>query len=152
MQAMDQEQEEIRDARDRARDIADRDDLRLVAMPALPGGEKRHAAPGGVAAKRAADVEMAATLSLARLGIALAQAARDLPDQRAHLFDLSRVDARQRRVAQHLVAQILRFLAAIKRERLRDRVAHGLAQALSRGLQPLGQRRIALAERIEIVA
>src|SRR5947209_8137123 len=60
MQAVDQQQEEVRDFRHRARDVADRYDLRLVAMSALPGGEERYAAPGGVAADGAADVEMAA--------------------------------------------------------------------------------------------
>src|ERR1700744_5723607 len=103
-------------------------------MAALPGGEERHAAPGGVAAKRTADIEMPAALALARLGIALAQPSRDLADQRAHLLDLPGLEPRHRRVPQDLVAQILGLLAAVEQQRLRDRVAHVLAQAI-------GQRR-----------
>jgi adenylosuccinate lyase len=96
-------------------------------MLALPGGEEGHAAPGRVSPQRAADVEMAAALALARLGVALAQAAGDLADQRAHLLHLARLDAGKRRIAQDLVAQVLGLLAAVEQQRLRDRVADGAA-------------------------
>src|SRR5580692_11524923 len=104
MQGVDQQQEEIGNLCDRARDVANRDDLGPVAAAALPGGEEGNAAPGGIAAHGAAHVEMAAALPLARLAVALAQATRDLPDQPAHLLDLARLDPRQRRVAQDFVA------------------------------------------------
>src|SRR5438876_11995728 len=118
MQAVDQEQEEVRYLGDRARDIADRDDFWLVAVPPFPGGEERHAAPGGVAADGPAYVEMAAALALARLTVALAQTAGDLADQEPHLLDLARLDPRQRRVAQDLVAQVLGLFAAVQHQRL----------------------------------
>src|SRR5438105_1680343 len=114
MQAVDQQQEEIRNPGHRPRDVADRDDLRLVAMPPLPGGEERDAAPGGVAADGPAYIEMAAALALARLAVALAQPAGDLADQEPHLLDLTRFDPRQRRVAQDLVAEVFGFLAPIQ--------------------------------------
>src|SRR3954447_26301756 len=110
---MDQQQEEVGYPRHRARQVAECDDLWPVAMPAFPGGEERHAGPGGVTAAGAAHVEMAAALTLARLGVALAQAARDLADQTAHLFDLPRFDPRQRRVGQDFVAQVFGFLAPV---------------------------------------
>ena len=95
---------------------------------------------------------MAAALALARFRVALAQAAGDLADQRAHLLDLPRLDPGERRVAQNLVAQVFGLLAAIKQQRLRDGIAHGFAQAIERGLQPLGQRRIGRGQSVEIVA
>src|SRR5690349_14790286 len=121
-------------------------------MLALPGGEEGHAASGGVAAQRAADVEMAAALALARLRIALAQAAGDLANEGAHLRDLAPLDPGERRVAQDLVAEVFGLLAGIECKALRDRVAHGLAQAVERGAKTLGQRRIGSGQLVEIVA
>src|SRR6266702_4999648 len=95
MQAVDQQQEEIRNLGHRPRDVAERDDFWFVAVPPLPGGQERHAAPGGVAADGPAYIEMAAALALARLAVALAQAAGDLADQQPHLLDLTRLDPRQ---------------------------------------------------------
>ena len=152
VQAVDQQQEEIRDAGDRTGDVAQRHDPGPVAMLALPGGEEGNAAPGGISSQRAAHVEMAAALALARLRVALAQAAGDLADQRAHLLDLPRLDPGERRVAQNLVAQVFGLLAPIKQQRLRDGIAHGFAQAIERGLQPLGQRRIGRGQSVEVVA
>src|SRR3954468_11369453 len=102
MQAVDQQQEEIGHPCHRTRDGAQRDDLRLVAVPPLPGGEERHAAPGRVAPDGRADFEMAAALALARFTVSLAQASRDLADQEPHLLDLPRLDPGQRCVAQYL--------------------------------------------------
>ena len=45
---------------------------------------------------------MSAALTLARLRIALAQAARDLADERAHFRDLAPLDARERRIAHYV--------------------------------------------------
>ena len=73
-------------------------------MTALPGGEEWHAAPGGISANGAADIEMAAALALARLAEAFAQAPRDLTDQQPHLRDLTLLQPRHRRIAQDLVA------------------------------------------------
>src|SRR5438105_15265021 len=99
VQAVDQEQEEIRHPRHRAGDVAQRHDLWPVAMLALPRGEEGDAAPRRVAPQRPAHVKMAAALALARLAVALAKPARDVADQGAHLLDLPRFDPRQRRVA-----------------------------------------------------
>ena len=95
---------------------------------------------------------MAAALALARLGVALAQPPRDLADQSAHLLDLPRLDPGQRRIAQDLVAQIFGFLAAVEQQRLRDGVAHGIAQAVGRGREPFRQCRIGRGQIVEIVA
>src|SRR4051812_3437980 len=114
VQGVDQQQEEIGYLRDRAGDVADRNDFRPVAVLALPRREEGHAAPSCVAAERAADVEMAATLALARLRIALAQAACDLPDEGAHLGNLAPLDAGKRCIAQDLVTEIFGLLAGIK--------------------------------------
>src|SRR3954447_7678990 len=110
VEAVDQQQEEIRHPRHRAGYVAQRDDLWPVSMLAFPGGQERNAAPRRVAPQGAAHVEMAAALPLAWLAVAFAQAPRDLADQGAHLLDLTRLDARQRRIAQNLVAQVFRFL------------------------------------------
>src|SRR5215207_11664356 len=87
MQAVNQQQEEIRHPRHRAGDVAQRHDFWPVAMFPFPRGEEGHAAPRRVAPKSPADVEMAAALPLARLAVTLAQPARDIADQRAHLLD-----------------------------------------------------------------
>src|SRR5258707_13643718 len=97
-------------------------------MLAFPGREEGNAAPRGVAAQRPTHIEMAAALPLARLAVALAQPARDLANQMPHLLDLARLDPRQWRVAQNLVAQILGFLTPVQQQRLPDGVANGFAQ------------------------
>src|SRR3954452_20536110 len=152
VQRVDQEQEEIRDLRDRARNVAECHDLRSVAMLALPGREKGDAAPRGIAAQRAADVEMTAPLALAWFRIALAQAPCDLADESAHLRDMAPFDAGERGVAQNLVAQVFSLLPGIERKPLRDGVANGVAQAIERGAKPLGQCRIGRGQLVEIVA
>src|SRR5207237_8883690 len=90
-QAVDQQQEEIRNPRHRTRDVAECYDLWSVAVPAFPGGEKRYAAPGGISPDGAANVEMAAALALARLAVALAQATGGPADQLPHRPDLPRL-------------------------------------------------------------
>ncbi len=118
MQAVDQQQEEIRDPGDRSADVAQRDDPRLLAMFALPSGQERNAAPCGVAADGTADVEMAAPRPFARLAVAFAQPARDLADQQAHLLGLPLVELRHRRVAKDFVAQVFTLFAPIQKQRL----------------------------------
>src|SRR4029077_3285669 len=136
MQAVDQQQEEIRNPRHRTRDVAEGNDLRLVAMLALPGGEERNAAPRGDTASGPANNAMAAALPFARLAVALAQAACDLANQMPHLLDLPRLDPGKRRVAQDLVAQIFGFLASVQHQRLRDGLANGAAQPVEGLGQP----------------
>src|SRR5437762_14287770 len=114
MQAVDQEQEEIGHLRHRSGDIAQRHDLRPVAVAAFPRGEERHAAPGGVATKRLSGVEMPAPLALAGLAVALAQPSRDGTDQNLHLLDLSALEAGKRRVTQDFVAEVFGFLASVE--------------------------------------
>src|SRR5665213_3715892 len=152
MQGVDQQQEEIGNFGYRARDVAKRYDLRPVAVLAFPGRQERNAAPGGVAAHGAANVEVAAALTLARLAVALPQAPRDLPDQAAHLLDLPRLDPRQRRVAQDFVAQVFGLLASVQQQRLRDRIANGLAQRIQHRRQPLRESGIRHGQFVEIVA
>ncbi len=152
VQAVDQQQEEIRHLGHRARDIADRHDLGPVTPTAFPGGEEGNAAPGDVAADRAANVEMTAALALARLAVALAQPARDLADQCAHLLDLPWLQLIEWRVAQDLVAQLFLFFAPVQQQRLGDAIANIVAQRLHRLCQPLGLGGIAHRQRIEIVA
>jgi hypothetical protein len=149
---VDQQQEEIGHPRHRTRDVAECYDLRPVAVPAFPGGEERYAAPGGVAADGAANVEMAAALPLAWLGVALAQPAGDLADQMPHLLDLPRLDPRQRRIAQNLVAQVFRLLAPVQHQRLRDGIPDRTAQPVQRVGQLLHQRRVGCRQIVEVVA
>src|SRR5882724_3106969 len=106
MQAVDQQQKEVGHLRHRSRDIADRHDLRPVAVAALPRGEEWDATPGGVAPKRPPDVEMPAALALAGLAVTLAQPSRDGADQGLHLLDLPALEARERRVAQDFMAEV----------------------------------------------
>ncbi len=69
-----------------------------------------------------------------------------------HLLDLPRLDPRQRRVAQNLVAQVFGFLAPVQHQRLRDGIADRAAQPVQRVGQPLRQRRVGRGEIVEIVA
>ena len=95
---------------------------------------------------------MAAALALARLAVALTQATGDLADQMPHLLDLPRLDPRQRRIAQDLVAQVLGLFPPIQHQCLRDGVADRVAQSIKRACQPFRQRGVGRREIVEIVA
>src|SRR3954464_6309460 len=95
---------------------------------------------------------MAAPLALARLAVALPQAAGDLADQMPHLLDLPRFDPRQWRIAQNLVTEIFCLLAPVEHQRLRDGLANGVAQPVQRSRQPLRQRGICRRQIVEVVA
>ena len=77
---------------------------------------------------------MAAALPLARLGVALAQAACDLADQPPHLLDLPRLDPRQWRVGQDFVAQVFGKPTTRPRNELRYKCVGRVAlAAIDRG-------------------
>src|SRR6185437_7552147 len=112
----------------------------------------RNAAPRRVTPQSPPDVEMTAPLSFARLAVALAQASRNLTNQKAHLLDLVRLDLGQRRVAQDFVAQVFRFLAAIEQQCLRNHIADIVAQLFQRGRESLGEGGVGGGQLIQIVA
>ena len=126
------QQEEIRNPRHRAGDVAQRDDLRLVAVAALPGGEERHAAPGGVASDACGERRDGRGAGACAAWSSVRAAGARSGGSAPHLLDLPRLDPRQRRIAQDLVAQVFGFLAPVQQQRLRDGIADRVAQAVQR--------------------
>ena len=128
VQLIEELQQEPRDARHGAADIADRHDARAVELALLPLQLEQHAVIAVIAAHGAADVQLAPVLHLAPAGVKRHQPAADLLHDAAHLLAVAAVQIAEPGPPQPVFAKLLGSRRALQRKLLLDIVPHLLEQ------------------------
>ena len=111
VQRVEEHQQELRHRGDRAGDVAQHHDARLLDPPLLPHGDEGNAAPAHVAPERAACVELAAQPPPPRLCVARGQALGHCAHQDAHPVQVAPLEVGQACGFQQLLAELFRLAA-----------------------------------------